>query len=103
VDYQAWAEQQRLVMQNLLIDGQADDERRMDHLREAHHAQVFRLLVQDLEGRLSLERLSDHLSELADQSSTTGCRNKYWLAQRARSKSRSTGLSAEGYSSSSAR
>ncbi|NDH32865.1 MAG: bifunctional [glutamate--ammonia ligase]-adenylyl-L-tyrosine phosphorylase/[glutamate--ammonia-ligase] adenylyltransferase, partial [Betaproteobacteria bacterium] len=67
VDYQAWAEQQRLVMQNLLIDGQADDERRMDHLREAHHAQVFRLLVQDLEGRLSLERLSDHLSELADQ------------------------------------
>ncbi|NDG55752.1 MAG: hypothetical protein EBX56_07325 [Betaproteobacteria bacterium] len=39
----------------------------MDHLREAHHAQVFRLLVQDLEGRLSLERLSDHLSELADQ------------------------------------
>jgi len=67
VDYKAWACQQRDVMQTLQINGLADDERRMDHLREAHHAQVFRLLVQDLEGHLSLERLSDHLSELADQ------------------------------------
>jgi len=67
MDYELWACQQREVMQTLQINGQADDERRMDHLREAHHAQVFRLLVQDLEGHLSLEHLSDHLSELADQ------------------------------------
>src|SRR5206468_5402661 len=30
------------------------------------HAQTFRLLAQDLEGRLSVERLADHLSALAD-------------------------------------
>ena len=33
---------------------------------EAHHAQVFRLLVQDLEGLLAVETLADHLSALAD-------------------------------------
>ncbi|MEK7438008.1 MAG: bifunctional [glutamate--ammonia ligase]-adenylyl-L-tyrosine phosphorylase/[glutamate--ammonia-ligase] adenylyltransferase [Pseudomonadota bacterium] len=43
-----------------------DTERRMDVLREAHHAQVFRLLAQDLAGQLSVEALADHLSALAD-------------------------------------
>jgi glutamate-ammonia-ligase adenylyltransferase len=38
----------------------------MDILREAHQAQVFRLLAQDLAGLLSVERLADHLSALAD-------------------------------------
>jgi [glutamine synthetase] adenylyltransferase / [glutamine synthetase]-adenylyl-L-tyrosine phosphorylase len=38
----------------------------MDLLREAHHAQVFRLLTQDLSGLLTVEKLADHLSELAD-------------------------------------
>ena len=38
----------------------------MDILREAHHAQLFRLLAQDLEGELTVERLADHLSALAD-------------------------------------
>jgi glutamate-ammonia-ligase adenylyltransferase len=31
-----------------------------------HHAQLMRLLAQDLEGDLSVERLADHLSALAD-------------------------------------
>lgn len=44
-----------------------DIERQMDALREAHHAQLFRLLVQDLEGRWSVEHLSDQLSALADR------------------------------------
>jgi glutamate-ammonia-ligase adenylyltransferase len=45
----------------------ADDaERQMDVLREAHHAQVFRLLAQDLAGQLTVEVLADHLSALAD-------------------------------------
>ena len=49
------------------LDGhEPDTERQMDLMREAHHAQVFRLLLQDLEGLLSVEKLSDHLSELAD-------------------------------------
>jgi len=43
-----------------------DTERQMDLLREAHHAQVFRLASQDVAGLLSVEKLSDHLSELAD-------------------------------------
>ena len=43
-----------------------DPERQMDTLREMHHAQVFRLLAQDLAGVLTVERISDHLSMLAD-------------------------------------
>ncbi len=49
-----------------LEEAEPDTERQMDIMREAHHAQVFRLLAQDLAGLLPLERLSDHLSELAD-------------------------------------
>ena len=44
-----------------------DVERQMDLLRDGHHAQLFRLLLRDLDGRLSVERLADHLSLLADQ------------------------------------
>ena len=43
-----------------------DVERRMNLLREMHQAQVFRLLAQDLAGLLTVERLADHLSALAD-------------------------------------
>ncbi len=43
-----------------------DTERLMDLLREAHHAQVFHLLAQDLAGQLTVEVLADHLSALAD-------------------------------------
>ncbi|QAU35299.1 bifunctional [glutamate--ammonia ligase]-adenylyl-L-tyrosine phosphorylase/[glutamate--ammonia-ligase] adenylyltransferase [Janthinobacterium sp. 17J80-10] len=43
-----------------------DTERQLDTLREMHHAQLMRLLAQDLEGDLSVERLADHLSALAD-------------------------------------
>ncbi len=43
-----------------------DMERQMDLMRERHHAQVFRLLIQDLAGVLTVEKLADHLSELAD-------------------------------------
>lgn len=43
-----------------------DTEQQLDLLREAHHSQVFRLLVQDIGGLLSVERLADHLSALAD-------------------------------------
>ena len=43
-----------------------DTERQMDVLRELHHAQMLCLLAQDLEGDLTVERLADHLSKLAD-------------------------------------
>ncbi len=38
----------------------------MDLLRHFQHAQLFQLLVRDLEDALLLETLSDHLTELAD-------------------------------------
>ncbi len=45
----------------------ADDaEWQMDALRHFKQAQTFRLLAQDLAGTLSIERLADHLSALAD-------------------------------------
>jgi glutamate-ammonia-ligase adenylyltransferase len=43
-----------------------DVEQRMNMLREVHQAAVFRLLAQDLAGLLTVERLADHLSALAD-------------------------------------
>ncbi|MBS1160142.1 MAG: Glutamate-ammonia ligase adenylyltransferase [Proteobacteria bacterium] len=49
-----------------LEDNVGDTEREMDILREMHHAQIFRLLAQDLAGLQSIERLSDHLTALAD-------------------------------------
>ncbi|HJU71406.1 MAG TPA: bifunctional [glutamate--ammonia ligase]-adenylyl-L-tyrosine phosphorylase/[glutamate--ammonia-ligase] adenylyltransferase [Paucimonas sp.] len=52
--------------QRALEASAGDTERQMDILREMHHAQLFRLLAQDLEGNLTVERLADHLSALAD-------------------------------------
>jgi glutamate-ammonia-ligase adenylyltransferase len=49
-----------------LDEAAGDIERQMNVLREAHQAQVFRLLAQDLAGVLTVERLADHLSALAD-------------------------------------
>ncbi len=43
-----------------------DTESQMNLLRDMHHAQLFRLLAQDLEGALTVEHLADYLSELAD-------------------------------------
>ncbi len=43
-----------------------DVEAQMNLLRDAHHAAVFRLLLADLAGHLTVERLADHLSAAAD-------------------------------------
>jgi glutamate-ammonia-ligase adenylyltransferase len=49
------------------LDNAGDDpEAQMDALRHFQHAQAFRLLVQDVAGHLTVERLADHLSALAD-------------------------------------
>ncbi len=50
----------------LVAVADGDTERQMNALREAHQSQVFRLLAQDLAGLLSVEKLADHLSLLAD-------------------------------------
>jgi glutamate-ammonia-ligase adenylyltransferase len=46
--------------------GEADEEALLDTLRHAHHAEVFRILVRDVEGELSVEQVADELSALAD-------------------------------------
>ena len=56
-------------------------EAQMNALREAHHAQVFRLLAQDLQGALTVEVLADYLSELADRTLTLAL-DECWRALR---------------------
>jgi len=46
--------------------GEADEEQLLDTLRRAHHAEVFRTLVRDVEGELTVEQVADDLSALAD-------------------------------------
>jgi glutamate-ammonia-ligase adenylyltransferase len=53
-------------LNTLLAAHAGDTEAQMNLLREQHQAQVFRLLAQDLAGLLTVERLADHLSALAD-------------------------------------
>ena len=46
--------------------GQADEEALLDTLRRAHHAEIFRTLVRDVEGLITVEQVADDLSALAD-------------------------------------
>ncbi|NDY91960.1 bifunctional [glutamate--ammonia ligase]-adenylyl-L-tyrosine phosphorylase/[glutamate--ammonia-ligase] adenylyltransferase [Ideonella livida] len=46
--------------------GEADEGSLLDTLRRAHHAEIFRILVRDVEGRISVEQVADDLSALAD-------------------------------------
>jgi glutamate-ammonia-ligase adenylyltransferase len=46
--------------------GEAGEEALLDTLRRAHHAETFRTLVRDVEGRISVEEVADDLSALAD-------------------------------------
>jgi glutamate-ammonia-ligase adenylyltransferase len=61
-DWAAW----RRELARLVAEHAGDSERQMDALRYFQHAQLFRLLAQDLAGMLSVERHADHLSALAD-------------------------------------
>lgn len=60
-----WRELARSLDANLAqVEG--DAEQQMDLLRHFKQAQLFHLIAQDFAGTLTVERLSDHLSELAD-------------------------------------
>ena len=61
-DWSAW----RSDLDAALAAHPHDAELQIDALRHFQHAQVFRLLAQDLTGMLTVERLADHLSALAD-------------------------------------
>ncbi|MFX1734837.1 bifunctional [glutamate--ammonia ligase]-adenylyl-L-tyrosine phosphorylase/[glutamate--ammonia-ligase] adenylyltransferase [Paraburkholderia sp. A1RI_3L] len=59
-----WPEFKRTLRTRLAAADGA--EQQMDLLRHAHQAEVFRILLIDLAGKLSVEHVSDRLSELAD-------------------------------------
>lgn len=61
-DWLAFSEELRVALEH--ADG--DIEAQLDLLREMHHVMLFRLLAQDLEGKVSVEHLADELSLLAD-------------------------------------
>ena len=67
--------------------GQADEEALLDTLRRAHHAEVFRTLVRDVEGELSVEQVADDLSALAD--ATLDCAIR-WAWQHLKQRHRET-------------
>ncbi|MCV2359840.1 bifunctional [glutamate--ammonia ligase]-adenylyl-L-tyrosine phosphorylase/[glutamate--ammonia-ligase] adenylyltransferase [Paucibacter sp. TC2R-5] len=46
--------------------GEAHEEALLDTLRRAHQAEVFRTLVRDIEGQITVEEAGDELSALAD-------------------------------------
>lgn len=54
------------LLHDQMQEASGDIEVQMNAMREFQHAQVFRLVASDLAGLITLERLSDHLSALAD-------------------------------------
>lgn len=65
-DQAAFLHELRTRVAEGVYNGVPDIEQQMDALRETHHAAMFRLLIQDLDGRWSVETLSDQLSAMAD-------------------------------------
>jgi len=61
-DWQAWRDE----LDSLMTMHRGDTEHQLDALRHFRHTQALRLLAQDLASRLTIERLADHLSALAD-------------------------------------
>ena len=75
--------------------GEEDEEKLLDTLRRAHHAEVFRTLVRDVEGELGVEQVADDLSALADAVLETAVR---WCWERLRQRHReSPGLAVIAY------
>jgi [glutamine synthetase] adenylyltransferase / [glutamine synthetase]-adenylyl-L-tyrosine phosphorylase len=60
--YQAWVKA-----------GEASEEALLDALRRAHHAEMFRILVRDVDGLISVEEVADDLSALADATVNIAC------------------------------
>jgi glutamate-ammonia-ligase adenylyltransferase len=58
--------------------GEASEEALLDTLRRAHHAEVFRILVRDVERHITVEQVADDLSALAD--ATLACAQRWaWM------------------------
>ena len=61
--FNAELEERRAALQRA---GEDDEEKLLDTLRRAHHAEVFRTLVRDVGLELTVEEVADDLSALAD-------------------------------------
>ena len=85
VDPAAFERDLQLRADALRRGGEDDEEALLDLLRRAHHAEVFRTLARDLEGRITVEQVADDLSALADAVLRITAR---WCWQRLRQKHR---------------
>ena len=65
-DAAAFASELRHRLASLRRTGEDDEETCLNLLRRAHHAEVFRTLARDVEGRLTVEQVADDLSALAE-------------------------------------
>jgi [glutamine synthetase] adenylyltransferase / [glutamine synthetase]-adenylyl-L-tyrosine phosphorylase len=65
-DAAAFAAELRERAEGWQRSGEDDEEKLLDSLRHAHHAEVFRTLVRDVEGCITVEEVADDLSLLAD-------------------------------------
>jgi glutamate-ammonia-ligase adenylyltransferase len=83
-EFESELEQRRRSLQ---ITGEDDDEALLNLLRRAHHAEVFRTLARDVEGRLTVEQVADELSALADAVLRVTAR---WCWQRLKARHRET-------------
>ena len=62
-DFESELQARRSALKRTLED---DEENLLNLLRRAHHAEVFRTLARDVEGRLTVEQVADDLSAMAD-------------------------------------
>jgi glutamate-ammonia-ligase adenylyltransferase len=81
-DFEQELERRRAALQG---SGEDDDEALLNLLRRAHHAEVFRTLARDVEGKLTVEQVADDLSALAESVLRTTAN---WCWQRLKNKHR---------------
>ncbi|MES2529462.1 MAG: bifunctional [glutamate--ammonia ligase]-adenylyl-L-tyrosine phosphorylase/[glutamate--ammonia-ligase] adenylyltransferase, partial [Pseudomonadota bacterium] len=62
-EYERELEDRRISLRRT---GEDDEERLLNLLRHAHHAELFRTLARDVDGRITVEQVADDLSALAD-------------------------------------
>ncbi len=65
-DAQRFEAELELRRKALRSTNEDDEEAVLNLLRRAHHAELFRILARDVEGRMSVEQVADDLSALAD-------------------------------------
>ena len=88
-DPKAFDKELSLRLQALTSTYEDDEESLLNVLRRAHHAEVFRTLARDVQGRITVEQVADDLSALADAVLNIASR---WVWQRMKQRHRDTPL-----------